>query len=81
MSQFSQQNGLCHHDFIGFWISLKFFSVNPFASGIQKVLLSHITGLFSVKIRKKFLAIKNFSVNDTMSGQPNKRLIHWHFEN
>ena len=44
--------------------------VNPFASGIQKVLLSHITGLFSVK------AIKNFSVNDTMSGQPNKRLIH-----
>ena len=49
---------------------------NPFASGIQKVLLSHIMGLFSVKIRKKFLAIKNFSVNDTMSGQPNKRLIH-----
>ena len=32
------------------------------------------TGLFSVKIQKKFLAIKNFSVNDTMSGQPNKRL-------
>ena len=55
--------------------------INPFASGIPKVLLSHITGLFSVKIRKKFLAIKNFSVNDTMSGQPNKRLIHWHFEN
>ena len=55
--------------------------VNPFASGIQKVLLSHITGLFSVKIRKKFLAITNFSVNDTMSGQQNKRLIHWHFEN
>ena len=55
--------------------------LNPFASGIQKVLLSHITGLFSVKIRKKFLAIKNFSVNDTMSGQLNKRLIHWHFEN
>ena len=49
---------------------------NPFASGIHKVLLSHITGLFSVKIRKKFLAIKNFSVNETMSGQPNKRLIH-----
>ena len=56
-------------------------SLNPFASGIQKVLLSPITGLFSVKIREKFLAIKNFSVNDTMSGQPNKRLIHWHFEN
>ena len=55
--------------------------VNPFASGIKKVLLYPITGLFSVKIRKKFIAIKNFSVNDTMSGQPNKRLIHWHFEN
>ena len=33
-------------------------------------------GLFLVKIWKKFLAIKNFSVNETMSGQPNKRLIH-----
>ena len=53
------------------------FIFNPFASGIQKVLLSPITGLFS----EKNLAIKNFSVNDTMSGQPNKRLIHWHFEN
>ena len=51
-------------------------ALNPFASGIQKVLLYPITGLFSVKNRKKFLAIKNFSVNDTMSGQPNKRLIH-----
>ena len=62
--------------------SIHIFSLfNPLASGIQKVLLSHITGLFSVKIQKKFLAIKNFSVNDTMSGQPNKRLIHWHFEN
>ena len=50
--------------------------INPFASGIKKVLLYPITGLFSVKIRIKFLAIKNFSVNDTMSGQPNKRLIH-----
>ena len=38
-------------------------------------------GLFSVKIQKTFLAIKNFSVNETMTGQPNKRLIHWHFEN
>ena len=55
---------------------LKFKLLNPFASGIQKVLLSPITGLFSVKIGKKILAIKNFSVNDTMSGQPNKRLIH-----
>ena len=54
---------------------------NPFASGIQKVLLYLITGLFSVKILKKFIVIKNVSVNDTMSGQPNKRLIHWHFEN
>ena len=33
-------------------------------------------GLFSVKIQKIFLAIKNFSVNETMSGQPNKRLIY-----
>ena len=55
--------------------------INTFASGIKKVLLYPITGLFSVKIQKKFLAIKNFSVNDTMSGQANKRLIHWHFEN
>ena len=55
--------------------------LNPFASGIKKVFLDPITGLFSVKIWKKILAIKNFSVNDTMSGQPNKRLIHWHFEN
>ena len=50
--------------------------INPFASGIKKVLMDPITGLFSVKIQKKFLAIKNFSVNDTMSGQPNKCLIH-----
>ena len=56
-------------------------NINPFASGIKKVLLYPITGLFSVKIRKKILVIKNFSVNDTMSGQPNKCLIHWHFEN
>ena len=56
-------------------------AINPFASGIKKVLLHPITELFSVKIRNKFLAIKNFSVNDTMSGQPNKHLIHWHFEN
>ena len=27
--------------------------LNPFASGIKKVLLYPITGLFSVKIRKK----------------------------
>ena len=57
-------------------LSLKKMLLNPFASGIQKVLLYPITGLFSVKIRKKFLAIKNLSVNDTMSGQPNERLIH-----
>ena len=50
--------------------------INPFALGIKKVLLYPITGLFSVKIQKKFLATKNFSVNDTMSGQPNKHLIH-----
>ena len=45
-------------------------TLNPFASGIKKVLLSPITGLFSVKNQKKFLAIKNFSVNDTMSEAP-----------
>ena len=33
-------------------------------------------GLFSVIICKKFLAIKNVSVNETMSGQPNKCFIH-----
>ena len=32
-------------------------------------------GLFSVKIQKKFLAINNFFVNETKSGQPNKRLF------
>ena len=32
-------------------------------------------GLFSVKIRKTFLAMKNLFVNETMSGPPNKRLI------
>ena len=30
---------------------------------------------------KKFLAIKNFYVNETMPGQPNIRLIRWRFEN
>ena len=50
--------------------------INPFASGLIYFFPDPITGLFSVKIQKKFLAIKNFSVNDTMSGQPNKRLIH-----
>ena len=50
--------------------------LNPFGSGIKKVFLDPITGLFSVKIQKKFLAIKIFSDNDMMSGQPNKRLIH-----
>ena len=69
------------HCFLMIFASKNKEIVNPFASGIQKVLLYPITWLFSVKIRKKFLAIKNFSVNDTMSGQPNKRLIHWHFEN
>ena len=39
------------------------------------------TGLFSVKSRKKILAINNFFVNEMKSRQPNKCLIHWHFEN
>ena len=65
------------------WISLYCISTterNPFALTPSRrfniFFPDPITGLFSVKIRKKFLAIKNFSVNDTMSGQPNKRLIH-----
>ena len=52
---------------------------NQFTSGIF-FPVPHV-GLFSVKILNKFLAIKDFSVNETMSGQPNKHLIHWHFEN
>ena len=32
-------------------------------------------GLFSVKIWEKFLAINNFVVNETKSGQPNKCLF------
>ena len=47
--------------------------LNPFTSGILYFFPDPRTGLFSVKIQKKFLAIKNFSVNDTMYGQPNKR--------
>ena len=33
-------------------------------------------GLFSVKIRKKILAINSFSVNETKSRQPNKFLVN-----
>ena len=66
----------CMYNNVCFQIPMLYIPFNPFASGIKKVLLYPITGLFSVKIRKKFVAIKNFSVNDTMSGQPNKRLIH-----
>ena len=56
--------------------------VNQFTSGILYFFQSPRTGLFSVKIRKEFLAINNIVfVNETESGQPNKRLIHWHFEN
>ena len=44
-------------------------------------LRSPHTGLFSVKIQKKILAINNFFVNETKSRQPNKRLIYWNFEN
>ena len=35
-----------------------------------------LCGIIFSKNLKKFLAITNFSVNETMSGQPNKRLIH-----
>ena len=34
---------------------------------------------FQWKFEKKNLAINNCFVNETKSGQPNKRLIHWHF--
>ena len=45
---------------------------NQFTSGILYFFPGPRAGLFSVKIRKKFLAIINFSVNETKSGQPNK---------
>ena len=60
-----------------YWLGV----LNPLHVGYIIFFPDPQTGLFSVKIQKKFLAIKNFSVNDTMSGQPNKHLIHWHFEN
>ena len=59
----------------------EYFVLNPFASGILYFFRFPRAGLFSVKIRTKFLAIKNLSVNEVMSGQPNKSLIHGHFEN
>ena len=43
--------------------------------------LSPRTGLFSVKIQKKILAIQNFSVNETKSGQPINAFSHCHLEN
>ena len=46
---------------------------NQFTSGIFFPVSR--AGLFSVKIQKKFLAINNFFVNETKSGQPNKRLF------
>ena len=33
-------------------------------------------GIIFSEISEKFLAINNFFVNETKSGQPNKRLIH-----
>ena len=57
------------------------YHLKPLHVGFNIFFPDPQTGLFSVKIRKNILAIKHFSVNDTMSGQPNKRLIHWHFEN
>ena len=38
------------------------------------IFFVHSAGLLSVKIRKTFLAINIFFVNETKSGQPNKRL-------
>ena len=57
-------------------MQLLYLSINQFTSGILYFFPVPHAGLFSVKIRKKILAIKNFSVNETMSGQPNKCLIH-----
>ena len=63
-----------HHSSSITWLDQQFF--------FYFVHVGHIiffpvpcAGLFSVKIQKKCLAIKNFSVNETMSGQPNKHLI------
>ena len=39
------------------------------------IFFGPLCGVFSVKIRKKFLAINNFSVNETKSRQPNKCLF------
>ena len=57
-------------------INVSIYPLNLFTSGILDFFPIPRAGLFSVKIRKTFLAIKNFSVNEMMSGQPNKRLIH-----
>ena len=55
---------------------------NPFALGILYFFWSPVQDYFQWKFeKKKILAITKFSVNETMSGQANKRLIHWHFEN
>ena len=54
---------------------LRFGNKKGFAVGLPH------NGIIFSENSEKFLAIKSFSVNDTMSGQPNKCLIHWHFEN
>ena len=46
-----------------------------FTSGILFFFSVPCAGLFSVKNRKKFLAINNFFVNETKSGHPNKHLF------
>ena len=48
---------------------------NKFTLGILYFFPVPRAGLFSVKIQKKFLAINNFSVNETKFGQPNKCLF------
>ena len=55
------------------------YHINQLTSGILYFFQSPVRDYFQWKFGKKFLAIKNFSVNETMSGQPNKRLSHWHF--
>ena len=57
------------------------FCVNQFTLGILYFFWVFVRVYFQWKFGNKFLAINNFFVNETKSGQPNKCLIHWHFEN
>ena len=52
------------------------YFINQFTLGILYIFPGPRAGLFSVKIWKKFLAINNFSVNETKSGQPINAFSH-----